>query len=58
LQKSGFTIRSALSAEVVYLIDRYSEVARGAMIAPEIVDKLLALPAVFMRTAKMIGNPA
>ena len=28
------------------------------MIAPEIVDKLLALPAAFMRAAKMIGNPA
>jgi hypothetical protein len=28
------------------------------MIVPEIIDKLLALPAAFMRAAKMIGNPA
>src|SRR6516164_11449908 len=28
------------------------------MVAPEIVDKLLALPAAFMRAAEMVGNPA
>jgi hypothetical protein len=49
---------TALAAEVVYLVYRYSEVARGAMIAPEIVDKLLALPAAVTRMAEMIGNPA
>ena len=47
-----------LATEVVYFIYRYSEVARGAMITPEIVDKLLALPSALMRVAKMIGNPA
>ena len=37
---------------------RYSEVACVAMIAGEIVDKLLALPAAVTRTAETIGNPA
>jgi hypothetical protein len=49
---------AAVAAKVVHVVKRYSEVTRGAMIAPQIVDKLLALPAAFMRAAKMIGNPA
>jgi hypothetical protein len=48
----------ALAAEVVYVVNRYSEVACGAIIAGEIVDKLLALPATVTRTAETIGNPA
>jgi hypothetical protein len=47
-----------VAAEVVHLVQRYSEVARGAMIADEIVDKLLALPAAITRTAEMIGDSA
>ena len=49
---------AALAAKVVHVVNRYSEITRGAMIAPQIVDKFLALPAAFMRAAKMIGNPA
>jgi UDP-N-acetylglucosamine enolpyruvyl transferase len=49
---------AALAAEVVYLVYRYSEITRGAMIATEIVDKLLALPAAVTRMAEMIGNSA
>ena len=49
---------AALAAEVVHVVNRYSEVACGAMIAGEIVDKLLALPATVTRTVEMIGNPA
>jgi hypothetical protein len=44
------------AAEVVYLVYRYSEVTGGAMIAPEIVDKLLALPAAVTRATEMIGS--
>jgi hypothetical protein len=47
-----------LAAEIVYLVNRYSEVARRAMIAGKVVDELLALPAAVMRAAEMIGNPA
>jgi hypothetical protein len=47
-----------LAAEVVHVVNRYSEVACGAMIAGEIVDKLLALPATVTRTVEMIRNPA
>ena len=50
--------RRRLAAQVVYLVYRYSEVACGAMVAPEIVDKLLALSAAFTRAAKMIDYPA
>ena len=59
-QKSGFTIRfaSRLAAEIVYLVNRYSEVARGAMIAGKVVDEFLALPAAVKRPAEVIGNPA
>jgi len=39
-------------------VNRYSEVSRGAMIATEIVDELLALPAAVTRATEMIGNPA
>jgi hypothetical protein len=44
------------AAEVVYLVYRYSEVTSGTMIAPEIVDKLLALPAAVTRATEMIGD--
>jgi hypothetical protein len=47
-----------LAAEVVHVVNRYSEVARGTMIADEIVDKLLALPAAVARAAEMISNLA
>ena len=47
-----------LAAEIVYLVNRYSEVARGAMIAGKVVDELLALPAAVTRAAKIIGDPA
>ena len=49
---------AALAAEVVHVVNRYSKVACGAMIAGEIVDKLLALPATVTCTVEMIGNPA
>lgn len=55
MQKS--VLFAALAAEVVYLIYRYSEIARGAMIAGEIVDELLSLSATVTRTAEIIGNP-
>jgi hypothetical protein len=48
----------ALTAEIVHLVHRYSEVARGAMIAHEIIDKLSALPAALTRATEMIGYPA
>ena len=49
---------AALAAKVVHVVNRYSKVACGAMIAGEIVDKLLALPATVTCTVEMIGNPA
>jgi len=49
---------AALAAEVVHVVNRYSKVACGAMIAPEIVDKLLALPAAFTRATEIMVNPA
>jgi hypothetical protein len=57
-QSAPCLLLAALSAEVVHVVNRYSEVASGAMIAGEIVDKLLALPATLTRTVEMIGNPA
>ena len=42
---------AALAAEVVHVVNRYSEIARGPMIAGEIVDKFLALPAAVTRAA-------
>jgi hypothetical protein len=47
-----------LAAEIVYLVNRNSEVARRAMIAGKVVDELLALPAAVARAAEVIGNPA
>jgi hypothetical protein len=47
-----------LAAEIVYFVNRYSEVARGSMIAGKVVDEFLALPAAVTRPAEMIGNPA
>ena len=58
LQSAPWFLLAALSAEVVHVVNRYSEVACGAMIAGEIVDKLLALPATVPRTVEMIGNSA
>jgi len=55
---SAVALFAALAAEVVHVVNRYSKVACGAMIAGEIVDKLLALPATVTRTVEMIGNPA
>jgi hypothetical protein len=49
---------AALATKVVHVVNRYSEVARGTMIAGEIVDKLLALPAAVTRAAETIGNHA
>lgn len=48
----------SLATEVVHFIYRYSEIARGAMIAGKIINQLLALPAAVTRTAEMIANPA
>ena len=58
LPERPWLLFAALAAEVVHVVNRYSEVACGAMIAGEIVDKLLALPATVTRTVEMIGNPA
>jgi hypothetical protein len=58
LTSNGPQNNRSLATEVVYFIYRYSEVARGAMIPLEIVDKLLALPAAVTRAAEMVGNPA
>ena len=57
-QSAPWLLFAALAGEVVHLVNRYSEVACGAMIAGEIVDKLLALPATVTRTVEMIGKPA
>ena len=53
---TNFVLRSA--TKVVHVVNRYSEVPRGAMVAHEIIDKLLALSAAVTRAAKMIYNPA
>jgi hypothetical protein len=57
-QSAPWLLFAALAAEVVHVVNRYSEVACGAMIAGEIIDKLLASPATVTRTVEMIGNPA
>jgi hypothetical protein len=40
------------------LADGYAEILRGTMVARQIVDKLLTLPAVLPRHAQALDNPA
>ena len=57
LRCSLATNRQASAAQLAGLMYRYPEIIGGSMIARQIVDQLLALPAALMRSADPLDNP-